>query len=258
MRPPTSTNARSTKIEGSLCSTQRSASCLAPPQIEHRTWKWKNSLSIDRSERGSKLIRAADLHRLKMQSKRPGSIRRFIEHAVQCVFTVCAGMPQRRNARHSRQHRLQLRQSFRHQFRSKKGESGDISTWPREADHQSVLNRVAHHRYHNRNRTGRLPRGQSAGRIRCDDHVDVQVCQFAGQVRELLNVAVRFSILNDDVMTFRIAEYPKAFPKCVGVRSTLLRVQRTLQQKADEFRSCYGAVRVQREATSSLHRREAI
>ena len=101
-------------------------------------------------------------------------------------------------------------QTLRDQFRAKESRACDISSWPREAGHKSVSDRVAHSSDYDRDRGGRLLRSTARGRSQCDDEVDLETDQFGRQTREPLDLPVRRSVLNDDVPTLDIAKFSKS------------------------------------------------
>jgi len=85
------------------------------------------------------------------------------------------------------------------------------------------LDRITHRIAYDGYRGGRLLCGTGARRSARDNHVDIEPSQFGRQAKQPLDVSIRASVLNDDVLTLDIAELTQSLPKGIAERLRLRR-----------------------------------
>ena len=117
-------------------------------------------------------------------------------------------MPEDSHARHLGERLLEQLQTLRDQFRAEEGRPCEVRTWPSEAGHEPVADRIPHGRRHDGDRGGRLLSRTGPWRSPCDDEVGLETGELSGQTGEALDLPVRLSVLNQDVLTLHVALLP--------------------------------------------------
>src|SRR6266404_2248532 len=120
-------------------------------------------------------------------------------------------MPEYSDAGNLRKYFPEKSQTFGNQFRAGEGRPRDVSSWPRQAGHESVSDRIAHSTYDDRRRGEHLLCSKAGGRSPREDEVELETRQFGSQSQEPFNLPICCPVLDEDILTLNIAKFVKCF-----------------------------------------------
>ena len=128
-------------------------------------------------------------------------------------------MPQDGHARQLRHDLSEQLQALGDQLGPEKGCPRDIATWTRKAGNQAVLDRIGHAGCDDGNEAGGLLSWMGGGRTQRDNDIKLAFNHFRGEFAELIRVRFPKPALDDDILSFCVAELAQPFDQSVESRS---------------------------------------
>src|ERR1700682_5989699 len=162
----------------------------------------------------------------------PSARRIFCDGDGRLEFRVFR-ISQQRHHRRGRNDFVKQRHSFRYALDVEPADAGHVAAWPIEAGDEAGLYRifaaVKDDRYRGGRRHGETRRHNAAG---CGNNIDLATNQFGGEHRQLVRIAARPAILDDDVLPLDIARLAQAVAKHLPIRRVPL--GRLTAEEADD------------------------